>query len=221
MRFDLLRTDGQTVVAKLTRGISCFSAIKVKHVCVIKHDGHEDGWDSEGIASDINLGTRWRWVVRFTPRPLYPQRNSLQHSFHRIHGGSQSWAGHCSENKNPCSCQELNPGCPAFSQSACLWFISRSRQYLDRTASNSRMTDEWWIGSNLEGSGHGIIRAIYLHLRGDSEKYQDSRFPGRVSKQVVPEYKSRRLPICRADRYIVSHYNDLATSSHFALIRNR
>jgi hypothetical protein len=24
----------------------------------------------------FDLGTRWRWVVSFTPRPLYPQRNS-------------------------------------------------------------------------------------------------------------------------------------------------
>jgi hypothetical protein len=30
----------------------------------------------------LDLGTRWRWVVSFTPRPLYPQgkrRNSVTH----------------------------------------------------------------------------------------------------------------------------------------------
>jgi hypothetical protein len=31
-------------------------------------------WGSGGIAPRIlNLGTRWRWVVSFTPKPLYPQ----------------------------------------------------------------------------------------------------------------------------------------------------
>jgi len=24
----------------------------------------------------LNMGIRWRWVVSFTPRPLYPQGNS-------------------------------------------------------------------------------------------------------------------------------------------------
>jgi hypothetical protein len=34
-------------------------------------------WGSEGIAPRIlNLGTRRRWVVRFTPRPLYPRRKN-------------------------------------------------------------------------------------------------------------------------------------------------
>jgi hypothetical protein len=34
-------------------------------------------WGSEGIAPRIlELGTRWRLVVSFTPRPLYPQRKS-------------------------------------------------------------------------------------------------------------------------------------------------
>jgi len=32
-------------------------------------------WEIGGINPRIlNLGTRWRWVVSFTPRPLYPTK---------------------------------------------------------------------------------------------------------------------------------------------------
>jgi len=35
---------------------------------------HEDVRGSGGIAPRIlNLSTKWRWVVSFTPRPLYPR----------------------------------------------------------------------------------------------------------------------------------------------------
>jgi len=35
---------------------------------------HEDLWGSGGLAPHIlNLRTRWRWVVRFMPRSLYPE----------------------------------------------------------------------------------------------------------------------------------------------------
>jgi hypothetical protein len=38
---------------------------------------HEDVLGSGGIAPRIlNPGTRWRWVVSFTPRPLYPRSKS-------------------------------------------------------------------------------------------------------------------------------------------------
>jgi hypothetical protein len=31
-------------------------------------------WGSGVIAPRINLGARWKWLVTFTPRPLYPRR---------------------------------------------------------------------------------------------------------------------------------------------------
>jgi len=32
---------------------------------------HEDGWGSDIIAPyTLSFGTRWRWVISFTPRPL-------------------------------------------------------------------------------------------------------------------------------------------------------
>jgi hypothetical protein len=42
--------------------------------CLMKHNAMETYWGSGGIAPRIsNFGTRWRSVVTFTLRPLYPQ----------------------------------------------------------------------------------------------------------------------------------------------------
>jgi hypothetical protein len=64
---------------------------------------------SRGIAPLIlNLRTRWRWVVNFMPRPLYPRENA----------GTQwlrSWVGPIAgldlfeEEKIYCLCHDLNP----------------------------------------------------------------------------------------------------------------
>jgi hypothetical protein len=59
-------------------------------------------WDSEGIALRIlDLGTRWRWVVSFTPRPLYPQGKSPRYPLDRRLGEPQSRSGRGGEEKNP------------------------------------------------------------------------------------------------------------------------
>jgi hypothetical protein len=48
-------------------------------------------WGSGGIAPRIlDLGTRWRWVVSFTRRPLYPHGNSPRYPLDRRLGGSES-----------------------------------------------------------------------------------------------------------------------------------
>jgi hypothetical protein len=41
----------------------------------------------------LELGTSWRWVVSFTPRPLYPRRKSPRHPLDRRFGGPQSRSG--------------------------------------------------------------------------------------------------------------------------------
>jgi hypothetical protein len=41
----------------------------------------------------LDLGTSWRWVVSFVPRPLYPQGKSPRYSLDRRLGGSQSRSG--------------------------------------------------------------------------------------------------------------------------------
>jgi len=41
-------------------------------------------WGSRGIASRIlDLVTRWRWVVSFTPQPLYIQERSSRYPLDR------------------------------------------------------------------------------------------------------------------------------------------
>jgi hypothetical protein len=47
-------------------------------------------WRSGGITSHIlDLGTRWRWVVSFTRRPLYPQEKNSWYPLGRRLGGPQ------------------------------------------------------------------------------------------------------------------------------------
>jgi hypothetical protein len=56
---------------------------------------------SGGIAPTIlELGTRWRWVISFTPRPLYPQGRSPWYPLDRMLGGPQSRSGRGGEEKN-------------------------------------------------------------------------------------------------------------------------
>jgi len=58
-------------------------------------------WGSEGIVPCIlDLGVRWRWVVSFTSRPLYPQGNSPWHPLDRRLGGLQIRSGRSGEEKN-------------------------------------------------------------------------------------------------------------------------
>jgi hypothetical protein len=64
-------------------------------------------WGSGGIAPLIlDLGTKWMWVVSFTPRPLYRQGKSPWYPLDKRMGGPQSRSGRGSEKKN----SQLPPG---------------------------------------------------------------------------------------------------------------
>jgi hypothetical protein len=56
---------------------SYLDQVKVKlPLCLTKQRTMKTYWGSGDTAPRIlDLGTRWRWVVSFTPRPLYPQGN--------------------------------------------------------------------------------------------------------------------------------------------------
>jgi len=41
----------------------------------------------------FNLGSRWKWMVSFTPRPLYLHGKSPRYSLDRRLGGPQSRSG--------------------------------------------------------------------------------------------------------------------------------
>jgi hypothetical protein len=74
---------------------------------LIKHHAIKTYWGSGGIVPRIlELGTRWRWVVSFTPRPLYPQVKSPWYPSDRRLGGPRSRSGRGSEEKN----SQLPPG---------------------------------------------------------------------------------------------------------------
>jgi hypothetical protein len=60
----------------------------------------------------FDLGTRWRWVVSFTHRPLYPQGKSRWYPFDRRLGGLQSPSGRGGEEKNSQPRRESNPRTP-------------------------------------------------------------------------------------------------------------
>jgi hypothetical protein len=84
----------------------CFNldvqSIKGKFVPVLNEaPRHEDVLGSGGIAPHIfDLGTTWRWVVSFTPRPLYLQGKIPWYPLDRRLGGTQSRSGHGDEEKN-------------------------------------------------------------------------------------------------------------------------
>jgi hypothetical protein len=48
----------------------------------------------------LDLDTRWRWVVSFMPRPLYPRGNRPWYPLGRWLGRPQSRSGRCREEKN-------------------------------------------------------------------------------------------------------------------------
>jgi hypothetical protein len=63
--------------------------VKVKSsLCLTKHHALKTYWGNRCIVLRIlDLGTRWRSVVSFTPRPLYPREGA--HGTHWIGG----WVG--------------------------------------------------------------------------------------------------------------------------------
>jgi hypothetical protein len=69
-------------------------------------------WDS---LCRINLGTRWRWVVSFTPRPLYSRTKSLRYPLGRGLGEPQIRSGDCGGKRSLLNLPGIKPqllGCP-------------------------------------------------------------------------------------------------------------
>jgi hypothetical protein len=61
---------------------------KVVPVLLTKHHAMKAYWEVKVyLHSFFDLGTRWRWVVSFTPRPLYPQGKSPWYPLDRRLGG--------------------------------------------------------------------------------------------------------------------------------------
>jgi hypothetical protein len=70
-------------------------------VLLTEHRTMKTYWGSGGIAPHIlELSTRWRWVVTFTLRSLYPQGKSPCYPLDRRLGGLQSRCGRGGKEKN-------------------------------------------------------------------------------------------------------------------------
>jgi hypothetical protein len=84
------------------------AAVKVS-LCLTNYAlRHEGVWGSGCIDPHfLDLGTSWRWVVSFTPLPLYPREKSLRYSFDRRLGGPQSRSGRLGE-ENSCPHRDSN-----------------------------------------------------------------------------------------------------------------
>jgi hypothetical protein len=57
----------------------------------------------------IELVTRWRWAVGFTPRQLFPREKSSRYALDRRLGGPQSPSGRCGEERNLLHLPEIEP----------------------------------------------------------------------------------------------------------------
>jgi hypothetical protein len=67
-------------------------------------------WRSGGIALRIlDFGTRWSWVVSFTPQLLYPQGKSPYYPLDRRLGGPQNLSGRDGGEKNSQPLPGLEP----------------------------------------------------------------------------------------------------------------
>jgi hypothetical protein len=88
----------------------------------------------------LDLGTSWRWVVSFTPRPFYPLGNSPRYPLDRRLGGPHSWSGRRGEEKIlTLPGLELRPLCrPARSPSL---YRLRYRMYV--------CMNEWGMGQKI------------------------------------------------------------------------
>jgi hypothetical protein len=56
----------------------------------------------------FDRGTRWKWVVKFTFRPLYPRGNHPRYPLDRRLGGSQRRSGRYGVENNFYPCRKLN-----------------------------------------------------------------------------------------------------------------
>jgi hypothetical protein len=71
----------------------------------------ETYWGSEGVHASFDVGTRWRWVVSLTPRPLCPQGKVSRYPLDMRLCGPQSWSERDGE-ENSQPRRESNPDHP-------------------------------------------------------------------------------------------------------------
>jgi hypothetical protein len=139
-------------------------------------------WGSRGITLRIlDLGTRWRWVVSFTPRSLYPQGKSLWYPLDRSLGGPQSRSGRGGEEKNSQPPPGIEP------------------QNFERpTRSPALYHTDWAIQALLVAAMPAEMRACAIGAI--STELWRLRSPGLFQVIVVWSHHHRTLHSCQAAR---------------------
>jgi len=68
----------------------------------------------------LNLDTRWRWELSFTPRSLYLRGKGSRYALDRRMDGAQSRSGRGGVEKKslPCPCRESSPEAYHYTDSA-------------------------------------------------------------------------------------------------------
>jgi hypothetical protein len=107
----------------------------------------------------LDLGTSWRWVVSFTPRPLYPRGKGPRYPLDRRLSGPQSQSGRRGEEKilDHTGTGTPTPGRPARSQS--LYRLSYPISGKDkRFFSTPQCLDRLWdLPSLLSNCYRGVL----------------------------------------------------------------
>jgi hypothetical protein len=109
LKFSVFRHINDLGGGELSAHILMQQKVKLS-LCLTKHHAMKMYWGSGGIAPrTIDLGTRWRWVVSFTPRPFYPQGKSPWYVLDRRLCGPQNRSGCSGEEKNSQLPQAIEP----------------------------------------------------------------------------------------------------------------
>jgi hypothetical protein len=134
-------------VRRRTFYVCAVNKVKVKlSLCLTKHHTMKTCWGSGGIAPCILDVTRWRWVVSFTPWPLYPQGKSSWYPLDRRLGGPQCCSGHGGEEKN--SQVLINKTPEIISLTFCIYLQFYTLYFPYRT--HSLLTEKCQCSSNLK-----------------------------------------------------------------------
>jgi hypothetical protein len=124
--------------------------VKIKlSLCLTKHHAMKTYWRSGCIAPRIlDIGSRWRWVVSFTPRPLYPQGKSPWYPLDGRLGALKIWRTFCVsgvDSSGSCGREVLGSFDPP---NECLTFLRKCSRKLRVAmlfiiiASEGKMTDD-------------------------------------------------------------------------------
>jgi hypothetical protein len=156
-------------------------------------------WSYSSIV--LNLGSRWKWMISFTPLPNCSRGNSPWYPLDRWLGGTESQSGLYGGDKNLLPLRESNPESSAVQPVT--WSLYRlsypfiyylficglfagavgSSEYV---ASSGGMIKERWTVRDLEGS---------LKMRKTTRSLdQLRRYRSRDSNRASPEDKPETLP---------------------------